>query len=498
MPKDTQGTDRRTTPVRLVWKLTAALAVAMCSVLVVSENLSVRKQVAILRTDMKSDHETIGRAIGAAVMRVWRSDGEGEALRMLVSSNLQRVVHIRWVRLGEPPNTPFHPHEPEERLAEVAEGRSVSLIDGDRLYTYVPLIHGHRLQPQVVIELSESIASERQYARGAVIGAVYTTLVLLSVAGLLALGLGVWLVGRPVRALIAQARRVGAGDLSGRIEMRRRDELGELAEETNMMCERLAEARDRVAAETSARIAALEQLRHADRLATVGKLSSGIAHEMGTPLNVVGGRAQMIVSGDAVGEEVVDNARIIVAQVERMTRSIRQLLDFARRRSPRKETHDVRQVVRQTALLMQPIADKQRVVIETEEDAQPVLARIDAGQIQQALTNLVLNAIQAMPRGGRVRIRLSREHAEPPAGHEGQAGEVLRIAVRDEGEGIPAEIRDRVFEPFFTTKGIGEGTGLGLSVSYGIVREHGGWIDVESEPGKGSCFSIALPMESDG
>ena len=121
------------------------------------------------------------------------------------------------------------------------------------------------------------------------------------------------------------------------------------------------------------------------------------------------------------------------------------------------------------------------------------LAEVDEGQIQQALTNLVVNGIQAMPRGGRLEITVRRERAVPPIDIGGPEAEFLRIAVRDEGDGIAPDNLRRLFEPFFTTKDVGEGTGLGLAVAYGIVREHDGWIGVESTPGAGSCFSIFLP-----
>jgi two-component system, NtrC family, sensor kinase len=125
------------------------------------------------------------------------------------------------------------------------------------------------------------------------------------------------------------------------------------------------------------------------------------------------------------------------------------------------------------------------------------MAELDAGQIQQALANLVLNAIQAAAAEGAVRLRIARVQATPPAGHDGREGEYLRLDVEDDGAGMPPEVLDRVFEPFFTTKGVGEGTGLGLSVSHGIVQEHGGWIEARSEPGRGSCFSLYLPCESE-
>jgi signal transduction histidine kinase len=120
---------------------------------------------------------------------------------------------------------------------------------------------------------------------------------------------------------------------------------------------------------------------------------------------------------------------------------------------------------------------------------------VDAGQIQQVLVNLIVNAFHAMPRGGRVELGLRRESRRPPDQVEAPEREMISLHVADEGEGIPKENLHQIFDPFFTTKDVGEGTGLGLSIAYGIIQEHGGWIEVESGPGKGSRFSIYLPPE---
>jgi signal transduction histidine kinase len=236
----------------------------------------------------------------------------------------------------------------------------------------------------------------------------------------------------------------------------------------------------------------IEQLRHADRLSTVGKLASGIAHELGTPLTVVSGRARLIADGLS-GEETRESALTIADQAQRMTRIIRQLLDFARRRSAAKSPEDLRAVARQTVSLLSPLADKRGARITLDEPDTPLMAEVDVGQLQQALTNLVVNAIQAMPRGGAVRCAVGRAPARPPADHGGAEGEYLSVAVTDEGEGMSEETMAHIFEPFFTTKPVGEGTGLGLSVTYGIVKDHGGWIELESSPGAGTRFTIRLP-----
>jgi signal transduction histidine kinase len=118
---------------------------------------------------------------------------------------------------------------------------------------------------------------------------------------------------------------------------------------------------------------------------------------------------------------------------------------------------------------------------------------VDPDKLQQVLSNLVINGIQAMPGGGMLKVDIKGEHFRPPVDHGGPEARFIRISVKDQGIGITEENKIHLFEPFFTTKGVGEGTGLGLSVSRGIVREHGGWIAVESQAGRGSCFSIYLP-----
>jgi signal transduction histidine kinase len=260
------------------------------------------------------------------------------------------------------------------------------------------------------------------------------------------------------------------------------------------MCDRLAEARNKVTAETTARLAAVEQLRHADRLTTVGKLASGIAHELGTPLNVISGRAQLIQTGEKTPADMRAGARIIVEQTKRMTAIIRQLLDFARRVETPKTELDLRDIAARCTTMLQSIALKAGVTLSVAPGGQAVPAFAEVSQLEQALLNLVVNAIQATENGGSVLIEVGDEQAVPPAEHGGKPGTYAFLRVTDTGSGMAEDTAARAFEPFFTTKDVGVGTGLGLSVAYGIVRDHGGWIDVDTSPGHGSRFSIHLPV----
>ncbi len=482
---------------RLTYKLTLALASAILVVLGIDGLIRVQHKAGLFEVNLRRDAQVQGRTIAHAAARIWQTAGESQA-RDLVEDANERVsdAAVRWVWLDAQDGSSRGPAVPRQLIGPLRPGHARSVrwrapdAAAESLYTYHPI----RIPlPDRAIEIRESLEAERAYARQTIMTGVVTTGVLVALCAALAMIMGAVFVGRPVRRLVEQARRVGQGDLSSRLDLTQRDEIGELALEMNTMCDRLAETRVRLDAETTARISAIEQLRHADRLTTVGKLAAGLAHEIGTPLNVILGHAQLTIDHHPPGSSAHENALIVTHQAERVASIIRQLLDFARQRSPRPTHHDLAALVRETTGLLATLAHKRGVSLEVEGTGGGVWALVDPAQMQQALTNLVVNGIQAMPEGGQLRLTLSRQTVEPPPDHGGPAGPYLCLEVADRGAGIDPDHLPRVFEPFFTTKGVGEGTGLGLSVSYGIVREHGGWIGVQSEPGLGSRFSIFLP-----
>jgi signal transduction histidine kinase len=262
------------------------------------------------------------------------------------------------------------------------------------------------------------------------------------------------------------------------------------------MSRSLLEADSRARAEEEARHKAEEELQHAERLATIGKLAAGVAHELGTPLNVISGRAKRLGRQHREIQEIQENVSIITDQVDRVTRIVRQLLQFARRKKLDKSSIDLRDLIRSTVVEVQPTF-RRSVEVEVDlDDTVDARIEVDGRQIRQVLTNLLVNGAQAMPAGGRLEIALSRRETSPPAGHPGRSGECLCVSVVDQGHGIAPDDLPHIFEPFFTTKDIGAGTGLGLAVSHGIVQDHGGWIDVGTEVGKGTRFTIVLPVGS--
>ncbi len=485
---------------KIARKFTLALALAAFAVLTVQAVLRERREVSFFEADMQHDHHVVGRAFAAAFTSAWERAGHAEAVQLLHQANrAENHVKLRWVWLDHPADAERRPKADGVEPSVIEHGKDVTRVvrgPNAAMYTYIPLSLPSADHPSA-LELAESLDEESGYIHRTTLRTVVTTVILGFVFVLLAVPLGSWLVGRPMRQLIMKARRIGGGDLTGPLVLDTRDELGQLADEMNAMSEQLAQAQRRIMAEAGARIDALSQLRHADRLNTVGKLASGIAHELGSPLNVVAGRAKMIETGSIEGEEARRSAQIIGAQARRMTGIIRQLLEFARPRGPDMARHDILQVATDTLEMLQPLADKQRVRMILEPPHCDTEVSFDEGQMSQVLTNLVGNAIQAMPHGGQLVVRVFAQRATPPPDVGGAPGDYVCVSVADEGVGMTEEVRSRIFEPFFTTKDVGEGTGLGLSVSYGIVREHGGWLDAESQPERGATFTVYLPAGAD-
>lgn len=226
-----------------------------------------------------------------------------------------------------------------------------------------------------------------------------------------------------------------------------------------------------------------EQLRHADRLATIGQLSAGIAHEINEPLGTILGFAQLIEGNEHLDKEVADDVRRIINAALHGREVVRKLMLFSRQMPPKKGRININEIIEDGLYFLDSRCTKQGIELLRKTDSKIPEIDADPNQIHQVLVNLVVNAIHSMPEGGKLTL-YSKQNRD----------NTVSIIVEDSGMGIPEDIQQKIFIPFFTTKDINQGTGLGLSVVHGIVSSHNGKIIVKSKINKGSTFEIRLPV----
>jgi len=402
-----------------------------------------------------------------------------------VSTRRLRGPEVRWID-GEKSPT-FQTQTTSRQISSL----SITDADGNRkAFSYVPMTLGN--DQSGTVEIVEPLAAQDAFTRKSIADSLWSLLGVATLSAIVIYCGGVQLVGKPLRRLIAQVNAIGNGELNQPPAIESNDELGRLAVAISEMSHRIGHQRDTI--------------RHTDRLGTIGTLAAGMAHELGTPLNVVSGRAGLIKSGKLTPEEIAASAETIQSEADRMTKIIRQLLDFARQRPTPHEPMDLVEVTKRTCDLMHSLARNANVELDANLGEEHIKIEGDASQIQQVITNLITNAIAAMPDGGNVMVNLSTysrglQALDPQPTNQNLANSTVGerqavLSITDTGVGIAAENVNNVFEPFYTTKDVGEGTGLGLSIAYGIVREHNGDIQVTSEQGQGTTFTVTLPVHS--
>ncbi|HWU89586.1 MAG TPA: HAMP domain-containing sensor histidine kinase [Kofleriaceae bacterium] len=323
-----------------------------------------------------------------------------------------------------------------------------------------------------VDDLAAALARTRERLLVTVVGFLLATMA----AGL---ALGTLLVTRPIARLLDGMRHVREGDFRARVRPGHHDEIGRLVDEFNAMIGALAEERSRAEAEAEARARLERGLQRVDKLVTIGQLSAGLAHEIGSPLQVLSGRATALAAH--ADPEVRRQAEQLVTQCDRITRVVEQLLSFGRRKAAAVALCDLVEPVRVVIDLLAGEARRRGIALAMDVGDRPYQIEGDRDQIQQVTLNLVKNALAATPSGGTIAVRIDR------------AGELVRLCVRDSGAGIGPEIQARLFEPFFTTRASEGGTGLGLAVVRAIADEHRARIEVHSQPGRGAEFVVSFP-----
>ena len=324
-----------------------------------------------------------------------------------------------------------------------------------------------------------------------------------------------WLLRRPLRAITTAMARLEAGDPGARANVHRRDELGKIADRFNLMAAQLqkdAREKESMIAEIRGlntglqeridealvelqdkneelenllkRIALLrEELAQQERLAIAGQLTAAFAHEVGTPLNLVNGHLQILLAQSDLGERARTRLGTIHAQITRVGDIVRKLLVNTRRPDNAPRPVAFEELIADLQRLWSPSLAERNVAFHCSAPEGCRLL-VDRKQMEQLFINLVNNAVDAMPEGGRIELRITREDVQPPRFH---------VALSDTGIGIPADVLPKIFRPMFTTKPEGQGTGLGLSICREIVRLHGGDIHAQSQEGHGATFLFTLP-----
>lgn len=308
-------------------------------------------------------------------------------------------------------------------------------------------------------------------------------------------------IGEPLGRLVAGVQAVGAGELAFRIaEDPRAADLAAVAREFNRMAEALEKAREELMREADERVELERRFRETDKLAAVGRLAAGLAHEIATPLQIIKGRTDMLERKEVGPDIYARNLLIIGQQIDRVTSLVRGLLNLSRRPELRMKRIEVDELVMEVTDLLDTEFARTGVRLDLELGPQATIEG-DRNLLHQALTNLLLNAVQAFD-GHLGEKRIVVRSLCPTSGRREPAGRVA-IEIEDTGPGIPHDSLDRVFEPFYSTKTASHGTGLGLSIARSIVEEHGGLIRAKNVLGPGgggeprvlgARFRIELPL----
>ena len=403
------------------------------------------------------------------------------------------------------------PESPSETLKDKNQWTIFRSNAGNRILTYIdpiynepscytPACHVHPREQRVlgVLETEFSLASVDKSIWKLIVETSLYAVVYLSVSSIILFLVLRIFVYRPVSTLSTAIGKVEAGDLSHEVHITSEDEIGQLGNAFNMMTKELERAREKMESWTQSLEEAVkvktaklkesqDKLIQSEKLASLGRLTSDVAHEIRNPLTAIGGFARRLyrLAGDRKEKEY---AEIVLTEVNRLEKVLRDVLTFSRDARFHLERHDMTKIIFETLTFYKALCKEKSIHIKEEkgEGLPPII--IDKDQVRQALSNLITNAIDAMPDGGILTVTADNEdlHNVP----------YICIKVSDSGQGISEEKLDFIFEPFFSTKEL-HGTGLGLSITRKIVEEHGGFVKAESTQGKGTAISLYFPYQSE-
>jgi signal transduction histidine kinase len=484
-------------------KLTCYLLLGVLGVMGLELYLSVRRIQTDLLNHIRREVVAISRTLHLALTTLDRTDNAESHFRAFVASlsNLENMLDVVFYDhtaqiMARSTKLPEHQF-PAVNMQQVIATR----IPAEGLFKAGHVQRYYRAEPIVTtaeggLAAATLVLEDFPYftpvLHKRVVGALGVTLGLFVVLASIVAAVVRRSIARPLRILTQQVEAIGQGHFPQRLPTTRRDEIGRLAYEFDRMCSRLEAANRTVEAENEVKLRLERDLRQSEQLATVGKLASRLAHEIGTPLNVIQGRAEQLLRRENLPEKDRTFLEVIVSQIDRISGFITQLLAPARQPAPHLRVVHLSDVVRRVweAVSDRGAAANVEITLDLSEEPPPIMG--DPEQLQQVLLNLSVNALQAVGATGRVTLQTRFQPAGPlsPAGH-------VEVEVSDTGPGIPAHHLPHIFAPFFTTKGLSGGTGLGLTISREIVRSHHGEIHVESLLGHGTRFVVSLPLASE-
>lgn len=484
---------------RLGTKLTLYLSLIIISVLSGYGYLDILSRRDILVRKMKAEVRSTGRTLEVSLEKISPRD-EREYVQGLIDAMTESERTLGVIVYDQRENLTFRSHslaEGTERYLDlirrsIRENRPQETFGA---YNEVPIFsyafplkdrRGKNIGGISILQRTSFMEEEIEKARWSIF--ILISVLIAGTVALVLLGTRRW-VTQPISKLMDGIKNLAQGNLDHHIDLKKGDELSELAQAFNQMAVDLKKARERIMREAEAKLELERSLRQSEKLATVGQLTSGLAHEIGTPLNIISGRTELI-KRKLEDKEIQKNLDIVLHQAENITKIIQQLLGFVRKKKPEQKALNINSILENTLDLLDHQIQKQglKVVKDLRENLSPVVG--DPDQLQQVFLNLILNAIQSMPEGGTLRLSASSKRISKE-GLEDSPGQYTEICVEDTGPGMERDVIQHIFNPFFTTKDTG--TGLGLMVTQGIIQDHEGWIDVESEVGKGSVFKVYLP-----
>ncbi|WP_438039907.1 ATP-binding protein [Sorangium sp. So ce128] len=426
-----------------------------------------RRDVALVRRRAE-DFASAERILGIAAFT-----REGEAI--FITKGVEREAE----RLEQLARRAFREGGDIEEAASMAEQsvllRTVSIRPSSANQPLVAVLVRDRHYVEVL---------ERTLNHGLAVTGVVLLLISAVVAGLV----GRFTVALPARAILAGAERVASGDLDAAVPERGADELSRLASAFNTMTCSLREARERAVREEAARVNGERKLQQAQALAAAGQVATSLGHEIGSPLNVIHGRARRAADLPGCPEHLRAELETIARQSERITRVVSRLVSLARPPRPQQADSDLRRVIDDAVAFLGPECRRRGIEPSVVcEGAARARVALDSDRLFQVVFNLCLNAVEAQCRGGELAVRVLAE-CDGPAGSA-----VVSFEVADAGPGIPAEDLQQIFDPFFTTKAAGGGSGLGLAIVRGIVEEAGGSVEAAASSTGGARFRVILP-----